>query len=476
MASDLKLPYQWHRRSYQENLWKYLASGGKRAVAVWHRRAGKDEVCLHHTACAAHERIGNYWHMLPEYSQARKAIWDSVNPHTGKRRIDEAFPRSIRAFTREHEMTIGFANGSTWQVVGSDNYSSLMGTAPAGMVLSEYALSNPSTWSYLSPILMENNGWAVFISTPRGKNHFYNLLKSAQRQPEWFSEILTNDDTHVFTPEQMDEELERLSELHGAEYGRSLWRQEYFSSFDAVVIGSIWGDCVDAAEREKRITHGTSVPVETDIPVHTAWDLGYTDDTAIWWFQLMGGEIRVIDCFSASGKDIEFYCNVLRSKARERGFTYGTHWLPHDARPRTLASGGKSILQQMHDQKVGRCAIVPRLDREEGIQAARVTFRKCWFDGDRCEKGLEALRQYHREWDDEKKAFSLAPKHDFSSHYCDAWRYLSLSWRQANPKVGETSLIDRLKSASITGQTFGELKKGFFRRKRHEREMLGSGE
>ena len=466
---QIELPWKWRPRPYQQNLWNYLSSGGKRAVAAWHRRAGKDEVSLHHTACASQERVGNYWHMLPEYAQARKAIWDSVNPHTGIRRIDEAFPREMRAYTREHEMTIGFPNGSTWQVVGSDNYNSLMGTAPAGMVLSEYALSNPSAWAYLSPILMENNGWAIFISTPRGKNHFHSIIQSAQRQPSWFSEVLTNDETHVFTTEQMREELERLIELHGPEYGRSLWRQEYFCSFDAVVVGSIWGDCLEVAEQEGRISHGIPVPVENDLPVDTAWDLGYTDDTAIWWYQIMAGEIRVLDCYAASGKDIPFYCDVLRRKAKERGFTYGTHWLPHDARPRTVAAGGKSILQQMKNENVGKCAIVPRLDREEGIQAGRATLKRCWFDGDRCEDGLEALRSYRREWDDEKKVFSLTPRHDWASHYSDAFRGLSLSWRIRKHVIGETPLIERIKSDNIVGQTFGDMKKRFLQRKKNER-------
>ena len=470
MSKSIQLPYNWKPRPYQERLWEYLADGGRMAVVVWHRRAGKDELCLHHTACAAMERVGNYWHMLPEYSQARKAIWDSVNPHSGKRRIDEAFPHELRKFTRENEMIIGFENGSTWQVVGSDNYNSLMGTAPAGMVLSEYALANPSAWGYLSPILMENNGWALFISTPRGKNHFYDLLQSAKGDPEWFCQVLSNDDTGVFTEKQMQGELNRLVKMHGESYGKSIWLHEYYSSFDAAIAGSIWGDCVKAADDDGRIGR---CDIEDGFPVNTAWDLGRTDDTAIWWYQIVSGEIRVIDFFSKSGGDIPGFAQVLRDKKKERRFEYGTHWLPHDARPRTLAAGGKSILQQLNAEDVGKCAIVKRLDVQEGIQAARATFPFCRFDAERCASGLDALRNYQRVWDDEKKIFASEPLHDWSSHAADAWRYLSLSWKipSIRPDYSPKEALLMIGRAS-GNMTYDQLLAGHFENKRRERNQL----
>jgi len=188
--TDISVPSRgWTPRPHQQRLWNYLQRGGKRAVAVWHRRAGKDEVALHATAVAALERVGNYWHMLPEFAQGRKAIWDAVNPHSGKRRIDEAFPQEMRAGTREHDMHIRFVNGSTWQVVGSDSVASGggIGSSTAGIVFSEYALANPSAWGYYRPILEENNGWAAFISTPRGRNHLLQLYQHATRTRGWFS-------------------------------------------------------------------------------------------------------------------------------------------------------------------------------------------------------------------------------------------------------------------------------------------------
>ncbi len=155
---EIDLPHNWSPRPYQMAAWCAWEAGTRRLLLIWHRRAGKDDVALHMAAVAAHERPANYWHCLPEYAQARKAIWTAVNPHTGKFRIDEAFPKELRKSTRNNDMEIQFLNGSTWRVVGSDNPDSLVGAAPAGIVFSEFALSNPSAWGLLAPILEENDG------------------------------------------------------------------------------------------------------------------------------------------------------------------------------------------------------------------------------------------------------------------------------------------------------------------------------
>lgn len=466
---EIRLPNGWEPRPYQRRAWGALRNGARFASLAWHRRAGKDDVCLHHSAIEAHKRVGNYWHQLPEYSQARKAIWDAVNPHTGKRRIDEAFPIPLRKYTREQEMSIGFHNGSTWQVVGSDNYDSLMGTSPAGIVLSEYALSNPSAWGYFSPIIMENKGWALFISTPRGRNHFHQIHKHAQKAPGWFHQTLTNDDTGVFSVEDLQTELERLQAMYGQVYGKSIWLQEYFCSFDAAIPGSIWGDCLDLAQLQGRIGH---FPLQPEFPVNTAWDLGFTDDTSIWFYQIIGTEIHLIDYHESTGKSVAFYGDLLRTKAKNEKFRYGTHWLPHDARARTLAAGGKSIQQQLGEETIGQLAIAKRLDHEEGIQAARATFPKCCFNEIPCEKGLESLRAYHREWNDEKKTFGTAPVHDWSSHAASAFRTLSLSWRVPKNSSPQASIEDRMLAGSVGKMTFGDVKNSHFAKMREKRAQL----
>lgn len=483
--AEILLPYNWKPRPYQEALWGYLSGGGKRAVARWHRRSGKDDVFLHHTACSAFERPGNYWYMLPEYSQARKSMWDAVNPHTGKRRIDEAFPKEIRKFTRENEMMIGLGDHSTFQLVGSDNFNSLVGSPPVGLVFSEYALSNPSAWAYLMPILEENGGWAGFNSTPRGNNHFKNLCKFSETEKGWFYDCKTAEQTGVYTEEQLNNILRQLQASHGDDYGKALWLQEYFVSFDAAIPGSVWGDCLDKAQLAGRIR---KVPHDPAFPVSTAWDLGRTDSTAIWFFQMIGGEINVIDYHESNLKDIPYYADLLRGKTqyddtaetkvqkfRTQNYTYGTHWLPHDARARTLAAGGKSIQQQMIDQNVGRIVIAKRLDHVDGIQGARATFPYCNFDDTNCEHGIEVLRNYHYEWDDEKRVFSNMPAHDWASHGASAFRTLALSWRHPKkPLVGETQdqAIERIKSGGATNQTFGQLRDKHLKKMKQQRDRV----
>ena len=464
---NIALPHQWSPRPYQKPLWNYLGRGGKRAVARWHRRSGKDDVFLHHTACASHERVGNYWYLLPEYAQARKSMWDAVNPNTGKRRVDEAFPRELRKTTKDQEMMIVFHCGSTFQLVGSDNFNSLVGSPPVGLTFSEYALSNPSAWAYLMPILEENGGWAGFNSTPRGKNHFKQLCDFARKEKGWFYEGLSANQTGVFNDEQLDSILRQMQSTHGEDFGRALFEQEYYVSFDAAIPGSIWGDCIRKAEQSGRIGEVKHDPL---FHVHTAWDLGRTDDTAIWFFQLIAGEINVIDYHASSLKEIEFYADLLRQKGKV--YQYGTHWIPHDARPRRLGMGGKSILQQFIDQKVGRFVIAPNLDRQEGIQAARATFPRCHFDATACEEGLECLKQYHREWDEEQRIFLDNPVHDWSSHAADAFRYLSLVWKHPKTRESETPLHDRLMKQNIRGQTFGQIKRQHLKTMRSRREAL----
>ena len=167
----------------------------KRLIEVAHRRWGKDEIALNATRHLAMQRPATYWHCLPEYGQGRKAIWQAVNPHTGKRRIDEAFPPEIVKNRLNNEMFIELVNGSTWQLIGSDRYDTTVGSGPAGIVYSEWALANPSAWGYHRPMVEENNGWAAFITTPRGDNHAASMYRMAKGNPNWFAEVSSVYDT-----------------------------------------------------------------------------------------------------------------------------------------------------------------------------------------------------------------------------------------------------------------------------------------
>jgi len=188
--------------------------------------------------------------MLPQATQARKAIWDAVNPHTGLRRIDEVFPKDLRSNTREDMMLIRFRNGSTWQVLGSDNYDSFVGSPPRGIVFSEWALCKPQAWSYARPILLENNGWALFNGTPRGMNHHYEMYNSYMSDDDWFVERLTAAESGLFSQEQLDKELAEYINENGKEIGEALFRQEYMTDFTAISTDDllITSEMVDAAK------------------------------------------------------------------------------------------------------------------------------------------------------------------------------------------------------------------------------------
>lgn len=423
--TEIVLPHNgWKPRHYQRKAWDYLRGGGRHAELIWHRRSGKDDICLHFEAISAIKRQATYWHMLPEYSQARKAIWDAINPHTGKRRIDEAFPHEMRSRTRDQEMQIQFINGSVWQVVGSDNYNALVGTSPAGITYSEWALANPSARAYLRPIVAENNGWQIFITTPRGRNHAYTTFKAAEKDHNSFAQKLSATDTGILTPETLAKERQFYIDEFGEDYGNAMFEQEYLCSFDAAIMGAYYGSQCRDAESQGRICE---VDYDRQYPVHTAWDLGYSDDTSIWFYQVIVGEVRVLRYYGANGMTMDDYFEVLAGT----GYNYGIHWFPHDARAKTLASGGKSI-QEMAQKALGinKVRIVPSLSIQDGIQAARQMFVKCWFDKKGCDDGFEALAQYQREWDDQRKTFHDKPKHDWTSHAADSFRMMAIAWRE----------------------------------------------
>jgi len=399
-----------------------MASGGKRALGVWHRRSGKDEVCLHWAAICTQRRPATYWHMLPEYAQGRKAIWAAVNPHTGKRRIDEAFPKEIRASTNEQEMFIRFKNGATWQVVGSDNFNSTVGSPPAGVVFSEWALSNPAAYGYLAPILVENDGWAMFITTSRGRNHCKSMLDMARTRDDWFAEVLSADDTGAISKTAIEVQRVEYAGIFGQEAADSLIEQEYYCSFDAAVLGSYWGKELRVAEAEGRIGR---VPVNPDLPVTTAWDIGVGDSMAIWCFQVYHDHIDVVDYYENSGLGFDHYCEWLD----ERGYN-GIDYVPHDAKVREPgAPGARSRIQTLIEVHKRKCELVPLQSIADGINAGRRTLPFARFDAVRCKRGLDCLREYKVKWDAKKMVFLDTPDHGWPSHGGSAWRYLSVSWR-----------------------------------------------
>lgn len=399
--------------------------GGKRYVGVNHRRWGKDKICLNATAMLQRHRPGVAWHMLPEASQARKAIWDAVDEFTGIRLIDQAFPLAIRQTTRESDMFIRFKDGATWQVVGSDNYDSLLGSPPTLVVFSEYAYANPAAWQKISPILLNNGGVAIFISTPFGRNHFHGLYEHALEEMragrDWFAQLQTVRDTGVFSQAQIDAEERQLSAQRGAQEAQAIIAQEYYCSFDAAIPGAYYGPMLEEMERRdpSLITH---VPYDPGFGVEVWFDLGIRDDTAMWFVQRVGRETRVFDYYESAGVGIDHYMGVMR----ERGYNYlpTPLVLPHDAGHAQLSQRGGASLAEICKRDYGyNYRIVPQTKSLQwSIQQVRTFLPTCVFDKDRCADGLNKLRQYRRKWNADTRAYHATPLHDFSSHAADSFR------------------------------------------------------
>jgi hypothetical protein len=410
-------------RSYQRAFHEYLVDGGKRAIEIAHRRWGKDEIALQATCELAHQRVASYWHCLPEFEQGRKALWTAVNAHTGKRRIDEAFPPGIRQSVNENEMFIRLKCGSTWQIIGSDRYNATVGAGVAGIVYSEWSRANPAAWAYHRPMLEENNGWAAFITTPFGRNHAKTMFDHAQRNPQrWFSELSSITATGALSAEEIAEALAEYIALYGEDLGNALFEQEYLCSFNTAIMGTFYAREMLKVRNSGRIREFEPIPGQ---PVHRAWDIGVRDDTSVWWFQVVAGVPYLIDCYTNSGCGVDHYAEIVHGK----GYAPGIDFVPHDAKVKEWGTG-RTRVEQMQAHGLNP-QLVPLAGKMDGIQAVRTTLKTAVFHP-RCEEvGIPAVEQYRREWDDDKKAFKASEVHDWTCHLADALRYLALSWKNA---------------------------------------------
>ena len=441
---EISLPFNWKPRNYQLPAWNYFEPDArrKRGVSVWHRRAGKDLFAINLIAKEAHKRVGTYWHLFPTYRQAKNVIWQGKTKDG--RPFLSHFPEDLVESTNGTDLRVTFKNGSAYQLVGTDNIDSLVGTNPIGAVFSEYSIQDPSAWDYIRPILAENDGWALFIYTARGKNHGFKLYEMAKANPRWFCQVLRagdngtkrEDGSPVISDATIDEE--RASGMDEAMIG-----QEYFCSFDAPMVGAYYGSQMAQAQKDGRIT---KVPWEPKIPVNTFWDLGIGDSTSIWFSQTVGMEEHVIDYYEASGEGLAHYANLLKGKKdgyeRFADYIFGTHWAPHDIEARELGSG-KSRIETARGLGI-KFRVVPRHNVEDGIEAVRNVLPTVWFDEKRCDRGIECLRSYRKEWDDRLKVYRDNPLHDWSSHGADAFRMFAWSRKDKSRHKGErqTKAVD----------------------------------
>ena len=430
-SNQITLPYNFKPRWYQLPILKALDKGYKRIVWVAHRRSGKDKTAINYMAKAMYERVGAYYYVFPTYKQAKKVIWNGMDRDGFK--FTDHFPEALRKRIVNDEMLIEMNNGSIFQLIGSDNIDSLVGSNPVGVVFSEWSLQNPSTWDFLSPILAENEGWAMFIYTPRGKNHGFNTLQMAQKLPlTWYSQVTTAEDTKAIPFAILAQEREESIMRDGND---AFYMQEYMCSFEVPIQGAYYGAQLLMTERDGRIT---SVPYDMNCRVNTYWDLGMNDSMTIWFVQTVGKEIHLIDYLEGSGEGINYYIQELGKK----GYLYGKHYAPHDIKVRELGTG-KSRLEVASSLGID-FEVVPMMSVDDGIQAVRNIMNRCWFDKDKCQKGLDGLLSYHKQWDEKNQVFKSHPEHDWSSHAADSFRYFAVAYEEKVKKEDKGTIINNI--------------------------------
>lgn len=413
MESTIEIDIDIGGREYQEELIEWFRQGGKRAFACWHRRAGKDRTAAFIESHLAFQQVGLYWHCLPEFAHCRRAIWDNIT-RDGKRLIDLCFPDSLIKSKSEQEMKIELVNGSIWQLVGADNYDRLISSNPRHVTYSEFAVQNPMARNIIRPILAENDGSELIITTPRGYNHAWDLWNQAIKSPHWFTSLKTVDDTGCISVQALAVEK--------AEMPDELYRQEFFCDYSAANVGSVLGRYVEQAEREGRVG---DVPHDPAYRVIVSADIGFRD-TAAWWFlQSTPDGFRAIRAVDGAGLDAEEWVQKLREIADLNGYEYETIWLPHDARAKTFATRNPAV-DVFRRSGLGVVRIVPRSTKSDYINAARLLLREMRFDAVNCARGLEALRDWAFAWDDERKIRSSEPEHGWSSHLSESLCYMAL--------------------------------------------------
>jgi phage terminase large subunit len=406
------------------------------AVTVAHRRAGKTVARINRlikAACECQLERPHFGYLAPFFVQAKDIAWLYLKHYL-------APLLKFGGKVNESELSITLPhNGAVIRLYGAENAERMRGLYFDGIVIDEaQGVAQSVLTTVILPALADRQGWLDCSGTPRGwQNMLGQLVKLAQNNPaDWYLQILKASQTGILPQAELD--LQR-SLLNDNEYD-----QEFECSFDAAITGAFYGREMAAALADGRLC---DIAWQSEFPVHTAWDLGRRDDTAIWFYQRVKSEIHILDYYAVSGADVP----DLAAAIHKRPYIYGKHYLPHDARMKMLASNGRSIVEQLWVLDV-KGEIVPDIGVQNGIQAARAMLPTCYFDLAKCDQGLESLRHYQREWDEDKRCFRESPRHDWASHAADAFRMLAVAWREEQPK---STLIERARG--IESASFNEI-------------------
>lgn len=417
MTTTIDVPHQYKPRSYQRSFYNCLADGFKRGVAIWHRRAGKDLTALNMTIKESLKRIGAYFLFFPTYAQGKKIVWDGFD-YQGRRFLTY-FPSGTKFNHQEMKAVLPW--GSHIQIIGTDKFDRIVGPNPFGCVFSEWALQDARVLDLIRPILRENDGWALFLYTPRGKNHGWDTYQLAKQFPgRWFLSFLDitmtkrDDGTPVISEEDIEQDRQDgMSE--------DMVQQEYYCSFELGIEGSYYGKLMIKVDREGRIVPDL---YDDSVSVKTAWDFGVGDAGAIWFFQLVGNHIRLINYFENVGWGVKDYIQLLGDMRGEHGYTYSEHFAPHDVDAREKFAG-RSIKDQAGDLDFNFTTVPKDVNIQSGIEAVRGILPRCWFDEKKTLRGRACLENYRKEYNLALKAYSNKPLHDWASHGADAFRTLA---------------------------------------------------
>ena len=431
----IDLPYLFNPWPHQDEIFVEFYEGGKRRFCeVIHRRGGKDKVALNLMICEMTQRVGNYCHVFPQRQRARYIVWEGIDSD-GRRYIDH-FPPELVYRKREQDMMISLVHpddtskeGSIYRCMGSDrDVYLLVGTNPVGVIWSEFPEINPRMRELVLPILRRNNGWEILVYTPRGRNHGYRVYQQVKDDPEWHTSYLTINDTHdhqgrpLVTPEDVEADIRAGMKPETAE-------QEYYLSWDIPMPGAVYSAEMQAVDREGRIGR---LPVDPTCPVLTGWDIGPAH-TAIWFFQQVGGQYHFIDYEEGAGS-LEYWIDLCKQKpycydhsklptplTRE---SYQVHYGPWD-----LEQEDYGIKKSRYGIALGhnwRFTVVPKGHLEDGIETVRKLLPLARFDEQKCQQGIDALRSYRYEWDDDKLTYRKTPVHDWACHAADGVRTLAV--------------------------------------------------
>ena len=413
---ELVSPYEWrdcfapfHKRRQR---W---------AAIVAHRRAGKTVACINELLIGAARctlKNPRLAYVAPYLNQGKDIAWDYLKEYSA------FIPGRKKS---ESELWVRLPGGAQIRIYGADNPDRIRGLYLDGVVLDEFGDMDPEIWTkVLRPMLSDRSGWACFIGTPKGRNHFQRLWADSAGDPDWYRLELKANATRLLDAKELADARKHMTD---DEYA-----QEYECSFEAAVRGAYFARELNALDAAGQIV---SVPHDPNLQVHTAWDLGIADSTVIWFLQVCGRETRVIDVLKGEGEGLAWYAKALEERpalhGRAGNWLWGNHYLPHDAEARDLTSG-KSRVETLAGLGI-RATIVPRLEVEDGIQAVRALLPMCWFDAARCKAGIEALRMYRRDYDPRAQELRPRPLHDWTSHYADAFRYFAVGHREAPAAV-----------------------------------------